>query len=118
VNIAILGAGAWGTALAASWSSVHSVKLWTRARVDAEALARSRESRYLPGVRVPESALRRSMTGADELVVCDHDVARVRVVEVGSRSAAGVEIAKGLAAGEQIVVDHALGLEDGQPLRH
>jgi len=28
-----------------------------------------------------------------------------------------VEIAKGLAAGEQVVVDHALGLEEGQPLR-
>jgi RND family efflux transporter MFP subunit len=71
-----------------------------------------------PGVLVPESALRRSMAGADEIVVCDHDVARVREVVVGSRSARGAEIAKGLTAGEQVVVDHALGLEEGQPLRH
>jgi len=69
------------------------------------------------GLVVPESALRRSMTGADELVVCDHGVARVRAVEVGQRGENGVEIAKGLAAGEQVVVDHALGLEEGQPLR-
>ena len=74
MNIAILGAGAWGTALAASWSSVHSVKLWTRARVDAEALARSRESRYLPGVRVPESVtvateLEAALAGAELVLI-------------------------------------------------
>jgi glycerol-3-phosphate dehydrogenase (NAD(P)+) len=55
MDIAILGAGAWGSALAVSWSSTHRVRLWTRARVDAEALARSRGSRYLPGVSLPAS---------------------------------------------------------------
>jgi hypothetical protein len=68
------------------------------------------------GVAVPAAALRRSITGADELVVCDHGVARVRGVAIGARDGATVEIATGLAAGEAIVVDHALGLEDGQPL--
>ena len=53
MNIAILGAGAWGTALAASWSAAHRVSLWTRAKVDADELAAARESRYLPGVRIP-----------------------------------------------------------------
>jgi len=71
-----------------------------------------------PGLVVPEAALRRSMTGADELVVCDKDVARVRTVDVGQRSSDGAEIVKGLAAGEHVVVDHVLGLEEGQPLRH
>jgi len=70
------------------------------------------------GLVVPEGALRRSMTGADELVVCDKDIARVRTVAVGERSGDGAEIVKGLAAGEQVVVDHVLGLEEGQPLRH
>lgn len=55
MNIAILGAGAWGTALAASWSPAHRIRLWTRARVDADALAALRESRYLPGIRLPEA---------------------------------------------------------------
>jgi glycerol-3-phosphate dehydrogenase (NAD(P)+) len=74
VNIAILGAGAWGTALAASWSAAHRVRLWTRARVDSDALLALRESRYLPGIRIPESVvvapeLDRAIEGADLVVV-------------------------------------------------
>ena len=69
-----------------------------------------------PGLLVPETALRRSMVGADEVVVCDHDVARVRTVTVGRRGTAGVEIADGLKPGEQVVVDHVLGLQEGQAL--
>jgi glycerol-3-phosphate dehydrogenase (NAD(P)+) len=38
-----------------SWSAAHRVRLWTRARVDADALARTRESRYLPGIAIPAS---------------------------------------------------------------
>lgn len=56
MNLAILGAGAWGTALALTFSKEHDVKLWSR---DAEHLAevastRSNE-RYLPGFALPES---------------------------------------------------------------
>jgi glycerol-3-phosphate dehydrogenase (NAD(P)+) len=56
MNLAILGAGAWGTALALSFSKEHSVTLWSR---DADHLAevasaRSNE-RYLPGFTLPES---------------------------------------------------------------
>ena len=69
-----------------------------------------------PGVIIPANAVRRSMVGADEVVVCDKGIARVRPVTVGQRGERGTEIAKGLVAGEQIVVDHVLGLEDGQPL--
>lgn len=74
MNVAILGAGAWGTALAASWSGTHRVSLWTRAKGDADALAASRESRYLPGVRIPEAVaiatrLDRAVEGAELVVV-------------------------------------------------
>jgi HlyD family secretion protein len=69
-----------------------------------------------PGVLVPASAVRRSMVGSDEVVVCDKGVARVRGVTVGQRGETTVEIAKGVAAGEQIVIDHVLGLEEGQLL--
>src|SRR6187549_1846147 len=55
MNIAILGAGAWGSALAISFSPQHAVALWTRSHADCEALARERASRYLPGVRIPEA---------------------------------------------------------------
>ena len=69
-----------------------------------------------PGIRVPAAALRRSMVGEDEVVVCAGNVAHVRPVEVGMRGEAGVEIKEGIKPGEQVVVDHVLGLEEGQPL--
>jgi glycerol-3-phosphate dehydrogenase (NAD(P)+) len=55
VKIAILGAGAWGSALATSFSDAHEVTLWTRSREDCEAIARTRSSRYLPEVRLPDA---------------------------------------------------------------
>jgi RND family efflux transporter MFP subunit len=71
-----------------------------------------------PGLRVPASALRRSVTGEDEVVVCAGSAASVRKVEIGNRGSA-VEIKDGIKPGESVVVDHVLGLEDGQPLeRH
>jgi glycerol-3-phosphate dehydrogenase (NAD(P)+) len=85
VNIAILGAGAWGTALAASWSQAHSVKLWTRARADAEALARSRESRYLPGVRIPASV---TVTGELEVAIRGADLVLIAASTEGLRETA------------------------------
>jgi hypothetical protein len=69
-----------------------------------------------PGVRVPASALRRSLLGEDEVVVCERFKAHVRKVTIGSRGDQGVEIKDGLKAGEQVVIDHVLGLQDEQPL--
>ena len=74
MEIAILGAGAWGSALAVSWSSAHRVRLWTRARVDAETLDSSRASRYLPGVAIPASVtvardLDAALSGAQLVVI-------------------------------------------------
>ncbi len=55
MRIAVLGAGAWGTALAASTASRHSTLLWARDADLAAALAREQgNARYLPGVRLPE----------------------------------------------------------------
>ena len=68
-----------------------------------------------PGLRVPASALRRSITGEDEVVVCAGKVAAVRKVTIGNRGPT-VEIKDGIKPGESVVVDHVLGLEDGQPL--
>lgn len=56
MNIAILGAGAWGTALAINLASRHSVLLWGR-NADAmhEAATLRENTTYLPGFRLPES---------------------------------------------------------------
>ncbi|CAL63080.1 Glycerol-3-phosphate dehydrogenase [NAD(P)+] (NAD(P)H-dependent glycerol-3-phosphate dehydrogenase) [Herminiimonas arsenicoxydans] len=56
MNITILGAGAWGTALAMSLADRHSVMLWGRdAAVMQEAEQRRENTVYLPGFRLPDS---------------------------------------------------------------
>ena len=54
MRIGILGAGAWGTALAVHAASRHPVRLWSRdAAVVADLNERRRNARYLPGVAIP-----------------------------------------------------------------
>lgn len=55
MNLTVLGAGAWGTALAAHSAQRHAVRLWTRdARQCQEMLATRGNPRFLPGVPLPE----------------------------------------------------------------
>lgn len=55
MNIAVLGAGAWGTAMACAAAPRHAVRLWARDAAQAQALRQSRSNqRYLPGVVLPE----------------------------------------------------------------
>ena len=54
MNIAVLGAGAWGTALAISLSARHRVTLWARDEAQvAEMSATRRNQRYLPEIILP-----------------------------------------------------------------
>jgi glycerol-3-phosphate dehydrogenase (NAD(P)+) len=54
--IVVLGAGAWGTALAVAASTRHAVLLWARDPGQAaEMVATRRNQRYLPEVNLPES---------------------------------------------------------------
>ena len=56
MNIAVLGAGAWGTAIACATSARHSVVLHARDRARAREIASTRvNERYLPGVKLPAS---------------------------------------------------------------
>jgi glycerol-3-phosphate dehydrogenase (NAD(P)+) len=56
VDISVLGAGAWGTAIAVQAAARHAVRLWGR---DAALMERLRAThvneRYLPGVALPGS---------------------------------------------------------------
>jgi multidrug efflux system membrane fusion protein len=56
------------------------------------------------------------MVGEDEVVTCAGGTAHVHKVTVGAREGDRVSILDGLKAGDRVVVDHALGLEEGQPL--
>ncbi|HMM85405.1 MAG: NAD(P)H-dependent glycerol-3-phosphate dehydrogenase [Gammaproteobacteria bacterium] len=69
MRIAMLGAGAWGTALAVHTAPRHDVLLWARDARQAEAMRRfGVNARYLPGVSLP-ATLR---VGADLAAALDH----------------------------------------------
>jgi glycerol-3-phosphate dehydrogenase (NAD(P)+) len=56
MKIIVLGAGAWGTALAANAAARHEVVLWARDAGQARAMQSQRENqRYLPGIQLPDA---------------------------------------------------------------
>ena len=58
MHITVLGAGAWGTALAAALAPRHEVRLWGRDGAALSSIAATRRNdRYLPGIELP-AALR------------------------------------------------------------
>jgi len=78
MKIAVLGAGAWGTALAVSAASRHQVTLWARDAAQRQALAADRvNTRYLPGTALPagvgiaggQSAFEGVLAGQDLLII-------------------------------------------------
>lgn len=72
MNVLVLGAGAWGTAMAlAAVAAGHQVVLWARSAEQALRMQHSRDNqRYLPGVALPPalmvtSDLRQALAHAD-----------------------------------------------------
>jgi glycerol-3-phosphate dehydrogenase (NAD(P)+) len=58
MKILVIGAGAWGTAMAVSSATRHQVTLWARDAALVKNLQTSRtNARYLPGVALPEGLL-------------------------------------------------------------
>lgn len=75
MNIAILGAGAWGTALSVSLSANHRVALWARnASLAAEIRSSRRNTRYLPEVPLPPSV---AVTETLSVALAESDMALV-----------------------------------------
>jgi glycerol-3-phosphate dehydrogenase (NAD(P)+) len=61
MKICVLGAGAWGTALAVNAAGRHPVTLWARDEAQAQAMSAARENaRYLPGIALPPSLVLRT----------------------------------------------------------
>jgi len=55
-HIAVIGGGAWGTALALTCARAgRQVTLWEQDAANAAQLANKRESLFLPGVRIDDS---------------------------------------------------------------
>lgn len=56
MKIVVLGAGAWGTALAISLADRHAVTLWARDPAQVAAMRETRRNRrYLPDIPLPET---------------------------------------------------------------
>ena len=54
MKVAVLGAGAWGTAMASVLAPRMAVTLWARDTLAAQAMSRARRNeRYLPGIELP-----------------------------------------------------------------
>lgn len=83
MKIAILGAGAWGTALAIAFAPKHDVVIWAREPEVAADLSDLRENRrFFPGYRLPESVrvatdFSEALSGA-ELIVVASSIAGLR----------------------------------------
>jgi glycerol-3-phosphate dehydrogenase (NAD(P)+) len=58
MKIAVLGAGAWGTAISCVLGARHEVALWARDAAQAAAIGASRRNeRYLPGFELPSTVV-------------------------------------------------------------
>ncbi len=107
-DIAILGAGSWGTALASILRRGKRVRLWARSQALAHALSEERENRrYLPGIRLPDwveptSDLVWALQGARVVVFA---VPSGAMAEVASQAAPHLEA-------DVLVVNAAKGLEE------
>ena len=107
-RIAVVGAGAWGTALANAIARAgRAVLLATRDRAGADMLVKARESPRLPGVRLHEH-VGIAPVGAD---VGRYDVILLAVPSQHLRAAAGA-IAPALRAGTPVIAC-AKGIERG-----
>ena len=102
-RVAVLGAGAWGTAIASVLAARLDVTLWARERAQADSIARTRRNeRYLPRVEIP-SAVKVTDNFADakgDLLLAATPVAGLREVlkQVEPKSAV-VWLCKGFEQG-------------------
>jgi len=74
MRIAVLGAGAWGTALAMTLTPRHKVTLWVWDPAQLQEMSRERCNRFLPGITLPEAVrlegdVARALGGAEVALV-------------------------------------------------
>jgi len=123
MKIAVLGAGAWGTALAIAFARRHEVTLWARDAAQAKAMRATRENvRYLPGCPLPE-ALRieagfAAASGTAELNVIATPLAGLRetlhLLRAIAPATPVIWVCKGLEAGSQMLPHQIVAEELGE----
>ncbi|MFV0334951.1 MAG: NAD(P)H-dependent glycerol-3-phosphate dehydrogenase [Tropicimonas sp.] len=120
--VAVIGAGAWGTALAAlARQAGREVRLWGRNGEDIAAIRRSGTNpRYLPGVDLPEgitatSDMGEALAGAESVLIVTpsvtlREICRQMAPHV-ARSAPLVLCAKGIETGSGKLLSEVVGEE-------
>jgi len=116
MKVCVLGAGAWGTALAVNAGERHAVTLWARDAVQATAMAEASENaRYLPGIVLPPSlavaggAAAVAIKGADLVIVATPMAAlREQLAQLHDCAVPVAWLCKGVEAIQSSV--HAFGL--------
>ncbi len=107
-HVAVIGAGAWGTALALTCARAgRSVTLWEQDTANAAQLAQKRESLFLPGVRIDDG-----VTIAADLAQAARAEAILLVVPAQAVRAVATVLAPLLAGGTPVIVC-AKGIERG-----
>ena len=127
MQISVLGAGAWGTALAAQAATRHPTRLWARDPAQAAAIAASRRNaRYLADVALPDAlditddlAAALAHAGPDGLLIVATPMAGLReMLQRLPDGAAVLWLSKGFEAGSgrlghEIAREAAPGLRAG-----
>ena len=113
-KIAVVGSGGWGTALAILLADKgYEVKLWSYFKEEAEELARTRENKFLPGIKLPDA------------IECSNDLGYVmdgcRYIVSAAPSKGVVASAERMAehfdAENQVIISVSKGLEEHSYLR-
>ena len=119
-RIAVLGAGAWGTAIAGALAARGEVSLWARDAAQARAIAQTRRNeRYLPAIVLPASvqvtAELEQATSKADLLLAATPVAGLRdLLTKISKSFSVVWLCKGFEEGSGAlphqIADEVLGV--------
>jgi glycerol-3-phosphate dehydrogenase (NAD(P)+) len=115
-KVAVLGAGAWGTALAKLLAEKEDdradVFIWSRRRELCDDINRGRENaRYLPGARLPENVV-----STDDLEACLKDASLVVFVVPSAATREVARAAAPLLGGDGPIVSATKGIESGSLL--
>ncbi|MEW6513698.1 MAG: NAD(P)H-dependent glycerol-3-phosphate dehydrogenase [Pseudomonadota bacterium] len=117
MKIAVLGAGAWGTALALSFAQRHSVSLWSWQAEHVAAMRDARENvQFLPGFPFPDAL---DITADAMTATRDADLALIATPMAGLRTTARqlgqaqpelpfLWVCKGLEAGSGLLPHQAV----------
>ncbi len=112
MKIAMLGAGAWGTALALAFAPRHGITLWTFEAEHAAALRADRENRrFLPGFPLPagiavETDIPAALADADLAVIATPMAGLRATAATVARQGGGLPflwVCKGLEAGSGLL---------------